>query len=122
MAAHAMCSGVLDRMIRVRRVRLELRVAAYAVCVDNGDLLLVRYIEHGEPHWTLPGGGIEHGEDPYHAVIREVMEETGYVFEVQRLLGIHSARDAYPRGRLAVADHHAVRVVYAGRVTGGALR
>jgi 8-oxo-dGTP diphosphatase len=117
-----MCSGVPDRMIRTRRVRLELRIAAYAVCADDGNLLLVRYIEHGEPHWTLPGGGIEHGEDPYHAVIREVEEETGYVFEVERLLGIHSVRHEYPRGRLAVADHHAVRVVYTGRITGGTLR
>jgi 8-oxo-dGTP diphosphatase len=114
--------GVFDRLTRARRVRLELRVAAYAVCATDGHLLLVRYAEHGAPHWTLPGGGIEHGEDPYHAVVREVAEETGYVFEVERLLGIHSARHAYPRGRLAVADHHAVRVVYTGRVTGGTLR
>jgi 8-oxo-dGTP diphosphatase len=114
--------GVLDKMIRARRVRLELRVAAYAVCFDGGNLLLVRYVERGEPHWTLPGGGIEHGEDPYHAVIREVMEETGYVFEVERLLGIHSARHTYSRSRMTVADHHAVRVMYAGRVSGGTLR
>ena len=27
--------------------------------------------------WTLPGGGLDHGEDPRDAVIREVHEETG---------------------------------------------
>jgi ADP-ribose pyrophosphatase YjhB (NUDIX family) len=109
-------------MIKTRRVRRELRVAAYAICVNDGNLLLVRYVERGEPQWTLPGGGIEHGEDPYHAFIREVTEETGYTVEVERLLGIHSVRLTYPRRRLAVADHHAVRIVYAGRVTGGTLR
>ena len=29
------------------------------------------------PLWTLPGGGIEFGEDPRDAVVREVHEETG---------------------------------------------
>jgi 8-oxo-dGTP diphosphatase len=109
-------------MITTRRVRPELRVAAYAICINDGNLLLVRYVERGERHWTLPGGGIEHGEDPYHAVVREVTEETGYAVEVERLLGIHSVRLTYPRSRLAVADHHAVRIFYAGRVTGGLLR
>jgi len=28
--------------------------------------------------WVFPGGEIEKGESPEHAVIREVMEETGY--------------------------------------------
>lgn len=74
---------------------------------------LASYVGHGERLWTLPGGGVEHGEDPYHAVIREVEEETGYAIEVERLLGVHSARRTYPRGRFAVADHHTVRVMYA---------
>jgi 8-oxo-dGTP diphosphatase len=115
-------AGVLDRLKRAPRVRRELRVAAYAVCIDDGKMLLARYVERGTPHWTLPGGGLEHGEDPYDAVIREVEEETGYAIAVTGLLGIDSMRRTYPRGRFAVADHHAVRIVYAGRVTGGTLR
>jgi len=109
-------------MTRVQRVRPELRVAAYAVCVDGGRLLMARYRGRGKAQWTLPGGGIEHGEDPYDAVIREVTEETGYIIEVDHLLGIHSARRTYPRGRFGVADHHTVRVMYTGHITGGALR
>lgn len=106
----------------MRRVYPKLRVAAYAVCVDAGRLLLARYVGHGDRRWTLPGGGLEHGEDPYDAVVREVEEETGYAIEVERLLGIHSARRTYPRGRFTVADHHALRVMYAARITGGTLR
>jgi 8-oxo-dGTP diphosphatase len=113
---------VLDRLKRASRVRRELRVAAYAVCIDDGKMLLARFIEDGNPRWTLPGGGLDHGEDPYDAVIREVEEETGYEIEVTSLLGISSGRYTFPRGRFAVVNHHAIRVMYAGRVIGGSLR
>ncbi len=38
----------------------------------------------------MPGGGLEDGEDPEHAVRREVREETGFRVKVEELLGIHS--------------------------------
>ncbi|WP_307845941.1 NUDIX domain-containing protein [Saccharomonospora sp. NB11] len=56
--------------------RRGFRLAAYAVCVKNGRVLLAR---HASGTWSLPGGGVEHAEDPFHAVIREVAEETGHV-------------------------------------------
>lgn len=36
------------------------------------------------PIWVLPGGGIDPGETPDDAVIREVKEETGYDVKVYR--------------------------------------
>ncbi|MEK8141712.1 NUDIX domain-containing protein [Streptomyces sp. M10(2022)] len=43
----------------------------------------------GQEYWTLPGGGIEPGESPQDAVLREVAKETGltgvsvqYVYDV----------------------------------------
>ncbi|MFD2683998.1 NUDIX hydrolase [Streptomyces phyllanthi] len=104
-------------------MREELRVAAYAVCVRDGQLLLARWVARdGSKRWTLPGGGMDHGEDPYNTVIREVEEETGFEVEPTLLLGIDSNRRHYPRRLGAVADFHALRVVYEARVTGGALR
>ncbi|WP_229858718.1 NUDIX hydrolase, partial [Streptomyces anandii] len=45
-------------------MRKELRVAAYAVCVRDGRMLLARWVARdGARRWTLPGGGMEHGED-----------------------------------------------------------
>jgi len=44
--------------------------------VKNGAILMV--LQHdGRSYWTLPGGGVEAGETPQQAVVREVQEETG---------------------------------------------
>lgn len=104
-------------------MRKKLRVAAYAICVRDGQLLLARWIdEDGRPEWTLPGGGMEHGEDPYDTVLREVEEETGYRVEVTGLLGVdsfrHTSRERFGR----TVDRHGVRIVYEGVVVGGELR
>ena len=59
---------------------MSLRLAAYAVCIEDGRVLLARHVPpKGETNWTLPGGRVEHAEDPFDAVIREVAEETGCV-------------------------------------------
>ncbi|MFJ9179725.1 NUDIX hydrolase [Streptomyces sp. NPDC102360] len=101
----------------------ELRVAAYAVCVREGRVLLARWVAgDGSKRWTLPGGGMDHGEDPYDTVIREVDEETGYVVDPVALLGVHSVLRRYPRKLGKVADFHGLRLVYEGVVTGGVLR
>ncbi|GAB4188959.1 MAG: hypothetical protein Tsb0015_09390 [Simkaniaceae bacterium] len=39
------------------------------------------------PVWVLPGGGVDAGEEPDEAVIREVHEETGYEVKINKKLG-----------------------------------
>ncbi|MBN9176858.1 MAG: NUDIX hydrolase [Microbacterium sp.] len=103
---------------------MDLRVAAYAVIVDERGMLLAHWHEGPRAAWTLPGGGLEAGEDPADAVVREVREETGFEVTVEELLGIHS-RVIPARQRLAPGASgplHTLRIVYRARVVGGDLR
>ncbi|MGW3727468.1 NUDIX hydrolase [Streptomyces sp. NPDC000851] len=103
---------------------MSFRLAAYAVCIEGRRVLLARHVPPmGESSWTLPGGRVEHAEDPFDAVIREVAEETGCDAVVERLLGVDSrvipaAERAIPGG----PEHQNVGVFYQVRITGGRLR
>lgn len=52
---------------------------------DKTAILAVKRLDI--PIWVLPGGGIDPGETPEEAVVREVREETGYVVQVKRRTG-----------------------------------
>ncbi|MFI0942498.1 NUDIX hydrolase [Streptomyces sp. NPDC021020] len=103
----------------------SLRVSSCAVCIRDGRVLLTRWVDPERPGhrlWSVPGGGIDHGEDPYDAAVREVREETGYAVEIEALLGMHTRVVPAPPSRGAGAEFHSLRVFYAARITGGELR
>lgn len=52
------------------------RDRASGVIVWDGKVLLIKRIKPTETYYVFPGGGIEEGESPEAAVIREVKEET----------------------------------------------
>ena len=69
------------------------RLGAYAICRDAQGRVLLARCGDGEPEpgaWTLPGGGVEWGEHPDDAVVRELEEETGLQGVRGRVLGIYS--------------------------------
>jgi 8-oxo-dGTP diphosphatase len=104
----------------------RVRVAAYGVCAREEQVLLARFVPPGgrERHWTLPGGKVEHAEDPIDAVVREFTEETGYRVQVERLLGVDARTVRLPaRGLLRRrTELHHVGVFYHVTAAGGALR
>lgn len=67
-------------------------VAAFAVIFDEQGRVLLSHRTDMDL-WNLPGGGMELGETPWDAVVREVAEETGLIVEVVRLTGVYSKPD-----------------------------
>ncbi|MFI5691509.1 NUDIX hydrolase [Kribbella sp. NPDC051586] len=101
------------------------RLAAYAVCIEDGRVLLARYVSPrgNGTWWTLPGGGVEPCEDPFDTVVREVAEETGCTAVVERLLGVDSRIiPAAERNHPGPEDHQNIGIYYAARITAGTLR
>jgi 8-oxo-dGTP diphosphatase len=98
----------------VRRQRL----AAYAVVMRGDEVLLTQLsaLTTAPGRWTLPGGGIDHGEHPADAVAREGLEETGLTIEVGQLLGVDSRHIVGTSPRGVLEDYHVVRLIYAGTV------
>lgn len=62
----------------MKNVRFHITVKGIVV-LDNKILLLkrVKPSTDGLGFWELPGGGLEYGETPNQALIRELKEETG---------------------------------------------
>jgi ADP-ribose pyrophosphatase len=62
-------------------------ISAAIVVADGRVLMVRRRISEGELMWQFPAGGIEAGESPEEAAVRETLEETGLEVKALRLLG-----------------------------------
>ena len=94
------------------------RIAAYALLTHDGRILLTRMSSRTriEGRWTLPGGGLEHGEDPRDALRREVYEETGLHAEPGRILDVHASHFVGARADGLVEDYHGIHLIFAAEI------
>ena len=70
-----------------------MKMGAFAVLRDGLGRVLFSH-RRDVDLWNLPGGGVEEGETPWDAVVREVLEETGLQVCVHQLSGIYCRRTA----------------------------
>jgi ADP-ribose pyrophosphatase YjhB (NUDIX family) len=68
--------------------KLDVRAAVHDAA---GRVLMVR--ETADGRWALPGGWADVNEGLVEGAVREVQEESGYVVEATRLLGIYDKRN-----------------------------
>lgn len=94
------------------------RLGAYVLVVEDGRLLLCRLssVETAAGKWTLPGGGVEFGEHPEEAAVREAREETGLAVALDGPPAILHERGKHPE-----TDYHHVQLVYRAHRLGGRL-
>jgi ADP-ribose pyrophosphatase YjhB (NUDIX family) len=94
----------------------------YALIRRGDDVLLTRISERGyhSGSWTLPGGGLDHGESPREGLAREVREECGLACEVGDLLDVHDLHfgGVAPSGRFE--DFHGVHLLFRATVAADA--
>jgi ADP-ribose pyrophosphatase YjhB (NUDIX family) len=103
-------------------MRQRRRIGVYGICLDgSGRVLLAR--ASGEPSrqgkWQVPGGGVDHGEDPLDALAREFAEETGLVVRPVRLVDVRL--ELVPMRNKDELVHHD-RIVFEVEIIGGTLR
>lgn len=68
----------------VEKNNFPYRKGVHAIVLDeDNNILLVQKQSYGENQWDFPGGGVDEGEKPEEAVLRELKEEVGSdAFEV----------------------------------------
>jgi 8-oxo-dGTP diphosphatase len=98
-------------------LKLSGRAVILSPAPDGGDhvLLLQRAATstHFPSKWEFPGGKNDPGEEFADALLREVVEETGFMVELTHVLGA---------GEHTMADRRIAYLIVEARITGGTFR
>lgn len=79
-------------------MNLPKSVAGVIFSPEKDAVLLIK--RRDVPVWVMPGGGIDPGEFSEAAIVREILEETGFTVKIDRLIA-----DYIPQNLLAKRTH-----------------
>lgn len=66
------------------------KVGVGVLVVQDGKVLLVRRVMNPERgKWSIPAGFLDRGEDPKETAVREALEETGLLVEIEGLVDVY---------------------------------
>ncbi len=90
------------------------REGAYLICIENNTVAVVKTPKG----FFLPGGGIDCGESHIECIQRELLEETGFLCEIDRY--ICSAEEYLHHEKLGY--FHPIQNYYIGKLTEQAMQ
>jgi ADP-ribose pyrophosphatase YjhB (NUDIX family) len=85
-------------------------INAFVVIFDKKKRVLLSH-RRSVDVWNLPGGGVEEGELPTDAAIRETKEETGLKIKIKDLVGVYGQ-----------TDKDKLSFIFLGKIVGGKLK
>ena len=65
-----------------------MRIRAGIVLIQDGNVALIERHRAGLDYYVFPGGGVDEGESPEQAAIREAMEELGVEVAIQQKVAV----------------------------------
>jgi 8-oxo-dGTP diphosphatase len=98
-------------VLAMRMFRPRFRAAVAALIFDEqGRILLFRHT-YRKFEWGIPAGGLEYGEQPEKAIVREFLEETKIQIKVEKLFLAESSKE----------DHN-ISLIYLCKIVSGTFK
>ncbi len=94
-------------------IKKHTHIGAYGIVTNNNNIALIK---KGRGGYTglldLPGGGIEHNENPNETLIREIMEEIGAKVTNYELIDVKANNITWKVKNNLYEDLHHIGIIY----------
>jgi len=102
-----------------RKIVKNKHIGAYGIIIEKGKIVLIKKARGGYlGKLDLPGGGVEHNENPVEALHRELMEEAGVIVKEQKLLDVFTNNIVWNETDEITEDLHHFGIIYEVKVEG----